>query len=175
MSTRAGEFVTLKEVIDEVGGDSARFLFLTRRTEAQLDFDLEVAKAKSMDNPVFYVQYAHTRVKSVLKKAENEGVALPEPTAVDLALLSLPEEAGLARMLGEFPEMIEGAARSLEPHRLTYYLHDLAGAFHSYYSVHRVLVADPALTAARLVLIQAVGAVLAGGLGLLGVSAPEAM
>jgi arginyl-tRNA synthetase len=175
MSTRAGEFVTLKEVIDEVGGDSARFLFLTRRTEAQLDFDLEVAKAKSMDNPVFYVQYAHTRVKSVLKKAEAEGVALPEPASVDLALLNLPEEASLARQLAEYPEMIEGAARNLEPHRLTYFLHDLAGAFHSYYNAHRVLVEDQALAAARLVFIQAVGAVLAGGLRLLGVSAPEAM
>ncbi len=175
MSTRAGEFVTLKEVVDEVGGDSARFLFLTRRTEAQLDFDLEVAKAKSMDNPVFYVQYAHTRVKSVLRKAEAAGVSLPEPAAVDLARLELAEEADLARKLGEFPEMIEGAARNLEPHRLTYYLHELAGAFHSYYNAHRILSDDAALGAARILLTQAVGAVLAGGLSLLGVSAPEAM
>jgi arginyl-tRNA synthetase len=175
MSTRAGEFVTLKEILDEVGSDSARFLFLTRRTEAQLDFDLEMAKAKSMDNPVFYVQYAHTRVKSMLKKAQAKSVDLPAPAAVDLTRLTLPEETGLALQLAEYPEIIESAARNLEPHRLTYYLHDLAGAFHSYYNAHRVLAEDRTLATARLVLIQAVGAVLAGGLGLLGVSAPEAM
>lgn len=175
MSTRAGEFVTLAEVVEEVGADSARFLFLTRRCEAQLDFDLEVAKAKSLDNPVFYVQYAHTRVKSVLRKAEQEGVALPDPAGVELARLSLEEEVDLARRLAEFPALAEAAARNLEPHRVTYYLHQLAGAFHSYYNAHRVLVDDPALAAARLVLIQAVGQVLAGGLGLLGVSAPEVM
>ncbi len=175
MSTRAGEFVTLAEVVDEVGADSARFLFLTRRCEAQLDFDLEVAKAKSMDNPVFYVQYAHTRVKSVLRKAEQEGVALPDPARVELERLALEEEVDLARRLAEFPALAEAAARHLEPHRVTYYLHELAGAFHSYYNTHRVLVDEPALAAARLVLIQAVGQVLASGLALLGVSAPEAM
>ena len=175
MSTRAGEFVTLAEVVEEVGADSARFLFLTRRCEAQLDFDLEVAKAKSMDNPVYYVQYAHARVRSVLRKAETDGVALPDPAAVDLARLALEEEVDLARRLAEFPAVAEAAARNLEPHRITYFLHELAGAFHSYYNAHRVLVDDPALAAARLVLIQAVGQVLAGGLGLLGVSAPEAM
>ncbi|MFZ5584801.1 MAG: arginine--tRNA ligase [Thermodesulfobacteriota bacterium] len=175
MSTRAGEFVTLKEVVDEVGGDSARFLFLTRRSEAQLDFDLEVAKAKSMDNPVFYVQYAHTRVKAVLRKAEEAGVKPPDPAAVDLARLELEEEVALARRLAEFGETAEAAARNLEPHRVTYYLHELAGAFHSYYNAHRILADDPALAAARLLLSQAVGAVLAQGLGLLGVSAPEAM
>ena len=175
MSTRAGEFVTLKEVVDEVGSDSARFLFLTRRTEAQLDFDLEVAKQKSMDNPVFYVQYAHTRVKSVLKKAAEAGLELPDPAGVDLSFLSQDEEVALARRLCEYPEMLEGAALSLEPHRVTYYLHELAGAFHSYYNAHHILFEDPPVTAARLVLAQAVGAVLKGGLGLLGVSAPEAM
>ncbi len=175
MSTRAGEFVTLKEVVDEVGADSARFLFLTRRSEAQLDFDLEVAKQKSMDNPVFYVQYAHTRVRSVLKKAAEAGVELPGPATVDLSFLALEEEVALARRLSEYPEMVEGAAQALEPHRVTYYLHELAGAFHSYYNAHHILFEDPPVTAARLVLAQAVGAVLAGGLALLGVSAPEAM
>lgn len=175
MSTRAGEFVTLKEVVDEVGADSARFIFLTRRAEAQLDFDLEVAKQKSMDNPVFYVQYAHTRVKSVLKKAGEAGVDLPDPASADLSPLALPEEVGLARLLGEFPEMVAGAAQNLEPHRTTYYLQELAGAFHSYYNSHHILYEDPPVTAARLVLAQAVGAVLKNGLALLGVSAPEAM
>ena len=175
MSTRAGEFVTLREVVDEVGPDSARFIFLTRRSEQTLDFDLEVAKQQSMDNPVYYVQYAHTRVKSVLRKAAEEGVSLPDPGAVDLALLSLAKEVDLAKLLNEFPETVEGAARSLKPHRITYYLQELAEQFHSYYNAHRVLVDDQALSAARLVFIQAVGAVIAQGLDLLGVSAPEAM
>ncbi len=175
MSTRAGEFVTLKEVVDEVGSDSARFIFLTRRSEAPLDFDLEVAKQKSMDNPVFYVQYAHTRVKSVLKKAGEAGVPLPDPASANLSPLVLPEEIALARLLGDYPEMVLGAAQNLEPHRVTYYLHELAGAFHSYYNSHHILFEDPPVTTARLVLALAVGAVLAGGLTLLGVSAPEAM
>lgn len=175
MSTRAGEFVTLQEVVEEVGADSARFIFLTRRSEAQLDFDLEVAKQKSMDNPVFYVQYAHTRVKSVLKKAAEAGVPLPDPQAADLTPLALADEVALARLLGDYPEMVLGAAVNLEPHRVTYYLHELAGAFHSYYNAHHILFEDPPLTAARLVLAMAVGEVLRNGLALLGVSAPEAM
>ena len=175
MTTRGGQFVTLREVVDEVGRDAARFIFLTRRSEAQLDFDLEVAKQKSMDNPVYYVQYAHTRVKSILRKAAEENVALLGPAEVDLAKLDLPEEVGLARLLDRYPETVAGAARALEPHRVTYFLRDLAGAFHSYYNAHRVLVDDAALAQARLLLAQSVGTVLAGGLGLLGVGAPETM
>ena len=144
MSTRGGEFVTLREVVDEVGGDSARFIFLTRRSDAQLDFDLEVAKTHSMDNPVFYVQYAHTRVKSILRKAQDQSVALPDPAATDLGCLTLAAEVDLAKRLAEFPELVEGAAKALEPHRITYYLHELAGAFHSYYNAAHVLVEDPA-------------------------------
>ena len=175
MSTRAGEFVTLREVIDEVGADSARFLFLTRRSDSPLDFDLEVAKQKSMDNPIFYVQYAHTRVCSVLRKAAEAGVAPPPVAQADWEQLKLPEEIDLARRLGEYPQMVEAAALSLEPHRVTYYLQELAGQFHSYYNAHRILGEAPELTGARLLLAQAVGVVLAGGLGLLGVSAPESM
>jgi len=176
MSTRAGEFVTLREVVDEVGKDSARFIFLTRRAEAPLDFDLDLAKQKSLDNPVFYVQYAHTRVKSVLRKAAEKGVPLPDPDRVQLPLLALPVEVALARRLAEYPEMLEGAIRTLEPHRITYYLHDLAGEFHSYYNDNRILIEEnPDLAAARLVLAQAVGIVLTGGLSVLGVSAPEVM
>lgn len=175
MSTRGGEFVTLREVVDEVGSDSARFLFLTRRAEAQLDFDLEVAKQKSMDNPVFYVQYAHTRVKSLLRKASEAGLDLPAPGQVELERLTLAEEVALARQLSQYPEVVEGAARGLEPHRVTYYLGELAGAFHSYYNAHHILSEEPPLAVARLLLAQAVGVVLAGGLALLGVSAPEAM
>ncbi|MCB2193434.1 MAG: arginine--tRNA ligase, partial [Deltaproteobacteria bacterium] len=131
--------------------------------------------AQSMDNPVFYVQYAHTRVKSILRKAEAQGVALPDPAATSLDCLSLATEVELAKRLAEFTELVEGAAKALEPHRITYYLHDLAGAFHSYYNATHVLVQDPALSAARLVLVQAIGRVLANGLELLGVSAPEKM
>ena len=175
MSTRAGEFVTLREVVDEVGSDSARFIFLTRRSEQSLDFDLEVAKQKSMDNPVYYVQYAHTRVKSVLRKAAEAGIALPDPKSADLSLLNLDKEVAMARLLNEFGETMAFAAKSLKPHSITYYLQNLAEQFHSYYNAHRVLVDDPGLSAARLVFIQAVGAVIAQGLRVLGVSAPEAM
>ena len=175
MSTRAGEFVTLREVVDEVGSDSARFIFLTRRSEQSLDFDLEVAKQKSMDNPVYYVQYAHTRVKSVLRKAAEAGIALPDPKSADLSLLNLDKEVAMARLLNEFGETMALAAKSLKPHSITYYLQNLAEQFHSYYNAHRVLVDDPGLSAARLVFIQAVGAVIAQGLRVLGVSAPEAM
>jgi arginyl-tRNA synthetase len=175
MSTRAGEFVTLREVVDEVGKDAARFIFLTRRSDSPLDFDLEVAKQKSLDNPVYYVQYAHTRVMSILRKAAGEGVALPDPAKVNLDRLEMEDEVALARRLGEYPETVLGAAQALEPHRITYYLGDVAGRFHSYYNAQRVLVDDAELAAARLVLIQAVGQVIRNGLGLLGVSAPEAM
>lgn len=175
MSTRAGEFVTLREVVDEVGKDAARFIFLTRRSDSPLDFDLEVAKQKSLDNPVYYVQYAHTRVMSILRKAKEAGVALPDPAKVNLERLALEEEVALARRLGEYPETVLGAAQALEPHRITYYLNDVAGRFHSYYNAHRVLGDDAELAAARLLLSQAVGQVLKNGLGLLGVSAPEAM
>ncbi len=175
MSTRAGEFVTLREVVDEVGRDAARFIFLTRRSDSPLDFDLEVAKQKSLDNPVYYVQYAHTRVCSVLRKAAESGTPLPDPGAVDLARLELEEEVALARRLSEYPETVLGAAQALEPHRITYYLKDVAGRFHSYYNAHRILGDDADLAAARLLLAQAVGRVLKNGLELLGVSAPEVM
>lgn len=175
MSTRGGEFVTLREVYEEVGVDSTRFLFLTRRSDAPLDFDLDVAKAQSMDNPVYYVQYAHTRVKSVMRKAAEAGISPPAPDQVDLSLLGLKEEVDLARRLAEFPEVIAASARALEPHRLPYYLGQLAGQFHSYYHKEKVLVEDAALAGARMLLLAAVGRVLALGLGVLGVSAPEAM
>ncbi|MCB2185410.1 MAG: arginine--tRNA ligase [Deltaproteobacteria bacterium] len=176
MSTRSGEFVTLKEVVDEVGSDSARFIFLTRRSDAQLDFDLEVAKEKSLDNPVYYVQYAHTRVAAVRRKAAEQGFTPPAAGAADLSRLGEDKEIDLAKRLNQFAEAVESAARNLEPHRLTYYLTELAGAFHSYYNSHQILVpADPALAGARFTLAGAVGQVLANGLGLLGVAAPESM
>ena len=175
MSTRAGEFVTLREVVDEVGSDSARYIFLTRRSDSPLDFDLELAKQKSMDNPVYYVQYAHTRVKSVLRKAKENGLEPKKPKEVELAKLKEKDEIALARKLNEYPEVVAAAAASLEPHRITYYLGELAGQFHSFYNARRIMVDDQELAQARMLLARAVGQVLAGGLALLGVSAPEVM
>jgi arginyl-tRNA synthetase len=175
MSTRAGEFVTLREVVDEVGSDSARYIFLTRRSDSPLDFDLELAKQKSMDNPVYYVQYAHTRVKSVSRKAVGNGLEPQDPKEVNLAKLKEKDEIALARRLNEYPEVVASAAKALEPHRITYYLGELAGEFHSFYNARRIMVDDRELAQARMLLARAVGQVLAGGLSLLGVSAPEVM
>jgi arginyl-tRNA synthetase len=149
MSTRAGTFETLADVCAEVGVDAARFLFLSRKSDAHLDFDLEVVKRQSMDNPVFYVQYAHARIRSLQRKAREMGIALPE---------------------------VELAARTLSPHHISYYLMDLAGQLHRYYTEHPVLsVEDAGLRDARLLLLEAVRRVLARGLDLLGVDAPLRM
>lgn len=179
MSKRTGEFVELREVVSEVGKDAARFLFLTRRSEAQLDFDIEVAKRQSMDNPVFYVQYAHARACSMARKAAEAG--LPGPYAdADLALLTLPEELGIMKHLAVYPEMVLNSALAHEPHRVTTYLQELAAAFHGYFtkykdSEERVISGDRDLSRARLAMVAAVRQVIANGLALLGVSAPERM
>ena len=175
MSTRAGEFVTLREVVEEVGKDACRFIFLTRRSESHLDFDLDVAKSQSLENPVYYVQYVHARVASIHRKADESGIATPEPDAASAELLTEPEELNILKTLAQFPELIVSAAESLEPHRLTYYLTDLASSFHNYYNRHRVLTDDPALTGARLALADAVQQVVRNGLRILGVSAPYRM
>jgi arginyl-tRNA synthetase len=175
MSTRAGEFDTLRQVREEVGRDAARFIFLTRKSDSKLDFDLALAKAQSNDNPVYYVQYAHARICSIQRKAAEEGFAAPRPDEVDLALLALPEERDLVRHLAALPEVVEGAAAALEPHRLTGYLRDLATTLHNYYHHHRVISDDPILTRARLALMAAVRVSLVRALDLLGVSAPESM
>jgi arginyl-tRNA synthetase len=175
MTTRGGTFVTLREVIDEVGTDAARFIFLTRRSDAHLDFDLEVAKQQSQENPVYYVQYAHARLVSVFRQPGAEGL---ENRATDPALfprLSLPEELELAKKLAAYPETVEGAAAFLEPHRITYFLTELASQLHSYYYKYRFITDDAELTRARLALVNGVKTVLAHGLGLLGVTAPESM
>lgn len=172
MSKRAGTFVTLREVVEETGKDAVRFWFLTRSSGAGLDFDLDLAKSKSNDNPVFYVQYAHARVRSILLKWQER--ELPDEEG-DLSLLNAHEELGLVRLLGIFPEMVEGAALNREPHRLTYYLSDLAAAFHGYYNNYRILDVESGLRGARLSLIRAIGTVIKNGLFLLGVSAPESM
>ena len=179
MSKRSGQFVELREVVSEVGKDAARFLFLTRRSESQLDFDIEVAKRQSMDNPVFYVQYAHARGCSMARKAEETG--LPGPFAdADLSGLALPEELRLMKLLAAYPEMVRNAALTCEPHRVTAYLHELAAAFHGYFtrykdSEERVISENRELSRARLAMVAAVRQVVANGLGLLGVSAPERM
>ena len=175
MSTRSGEFVTLREVLDEVGKDAARYNFLMRRSDSHLDFDLEVAKKQSNENPVFYVQYAHARICSILRMAQERGMALPAYENMNPSLLIEPEERTLIKMMARYPEMLEGAAKSLEVHRITFYLNELAGVFHSYYNKNKVVTDDAALTAARLVLVDAVRVVLGNALKILGVNAPEKM
>lgn len=173
MSTRAGEFVTLKEVIDEVGVDAARYIFLTRRHDSHLEFDLEVARRQSSENPVYYVQYAHARIASLFRETAVRGIILPE--TVDTGLLNLPEELDLIKDIANYPEVIEGSALSLEPHRITYYLHGLASRLHSYYYKYRVITDNLELTYARLFLLKSLGIVIKNALKILGVSAPEKM
>ena len=175
MSTRSGEFVTLREVVDEVGRDAARYNFLMRRSDSHLDFDLELAKRQSNENPVYYVQYAHARICSILRMAAERGVAAPAAGEADVSLLRLPEETDLIKAITRFPEVVEGAARTLEPHRLTFYLNDLAALFHSYYKSNKVISEDGALTGARLFLVRSVLTVLKNALNMLGVSTPEKM
>jgi arginyl-tRNA synthetase len=174
MSTRAGEFVTLKDVVDEVGKDAARFLFLIRHYESPLDFDLDLAKKKSNDNPVYYVQYVHARICSIGKKAADRGAETSGGEKA-VARLTEPEEIHLIKALARFPGTVQTAATLLEPHRIAYYLMDLASAFHAYYNKHRVLTDDPILSKGRLFLVEAVRKVIRNGLGLMGVSAPEKM
>ncbi len=175
MTTRGGTFVTLREVLDEVGKDAARFIFLTRRADAHLDFDLEVAKTQSPENPVYYVQYAHARLASVFRLAAAQNIPLPEPSPDLFPLLQLPEEISLLKMLANYPELVEAAACNLEPHRITYFLTELASQLHSYYYKHRFISDAADLTQARLCLVQAVQNILAHGLRILGVEAPETM
>jgi arginyl-tRNA synthetase len=175
MTTRGGTFVTLREVMDEVGKDAARFIFLTRRPDAQLEFDLEVAKQQSSDNPVYYVQYAHARLASVFRQAAALGVEREALDPARFPRLSLPEELTILKMLANYPELVEGAARNREPHRITYFLTELAAQLHSYYYKHRFISDDLELTQARFWLVSGVKTVLAHGLGILGVEAPETM
>jgi arginyl-tRNA synthetase len=176
MSTRSGEFVTLREVVNEVGKDAARFIFLTRHYESPLDFDLEVAKQKTSDNPVFYVQYVHARISSIQRNAaERSDFPQAAWDQQALGLLQAFEEIQLIKALARYPDVVQSAASLLEPHRITFYLMDLAALFHAYYNKHRVLTEDPMLSQSRLYLITAVQKVMRNGLSLLGVSAPEKM
>ncbi|MEJ2386992.1 MAG: arginine--tRNA ligase [Chromatiaceae bacterium] len=176
MSTRSGEFVPLRELRKEVGRDAARFFYVMRRCEQHLDFDLDLAKSQSTDNPVYYVQYAHARVSSVLRQAADKGLAVdPSPGAANLELLTETQEQRLLRVLARYPEVVEASALNKEPHLLTQYLRELANGLHTYYTSHQFLVSDERLRDARIKLILAVRQVLRNGLGLLGVSAPEVM
>ncbi len=177
MSTRSGEFVTLRELRQEVGSDAARFFYVMRKSDQHLDFDLDLAKSQSNDNPLYYIQYAHARVCSVMRQLEAKGLEHDRARgeAAAAASLTLPCEAELARTLGEYPERVLRAALAYEPHQLVHYLRELAAEFHAYYNAHTFLVDDAALRDARLNLILAVRQVLANGLRLLGVSAPESM
>jgi len=200
MSKRAGEFITMREVIDEVGADAAKFFFLMRDSDSHLDFDLELAKQRSSDNPVYYVQYAHARIASLWRVAAARGIACPLPSETDLTVLTDPDELGLIRKLSAYPSVLQGSAMAYEPHRMTYYLQQLAGLLHTFYNKHRILppAADrdllaitpeglvsgegpqkeglaPERTAARLALMRGIQQVLKNGLGVLGISAPEQM
>jgi arginyl-tRNA synthetase len=175
MSKRRGEFVLMEELLEEVGRDAARFTFLTRRHDSPLEFDLAVATRQSSDNPVYYVQYAHARIRSIARQAAEQGIAIPAWEAIDLSLLTAPEELALIKRLLHYPEVVRGAARALEPHRIAFWLQELAGAFHPYYKTHRVIQDDRRLTLARFALCAVVGRVVANGLDLLGVGAPETM
>jgi arginyl-tRNA synthetase len=200
MSKRAGEFITMREVIDEVGADAAKFFFLMRDSDSHLDFDLELAKQRSSDNPVYYVQYAHARIASLWRVAAARGIACPLPSETDLTRLTDPDELGLIRKLSAYPSVLQGSAMAYEPHRMTYYLQQLAGLLHTFYNKHRILppaadrdllevtpeglapgeglhkeVLAPERTAARLALMRGIQQVLKNGLGVLGISAPDQM
>ena len=177
MSKRTGEMVTFDELVEEVGVDAARYLFLTRSQDTALDFDIQLAVEQSMENPVYYVQYAHARICSILRYGMGKGLELKEevPDMETLRLLETEEETDLALKIFEFEELVRDAALDRAPHRLTRYLEELAAAFHVFYNRHRVISDDADLTAARLFLCRCTLQVLRNGLALLGVSAPESM
>ncbi len=172
ISKRSGEIITLREVIDEVGADACRFFFLSRSADSQMDFDLELAKKESADNPVYYVQYAHARIASILSLAEEKGIDYKDG---DISLLTSEPELTLIRKMLLLPEIVEIVTRTLEPHHLTYYAQDLATVFHSFYKQCRVVSDDEVLTKARLRLVEAAKLVLAKTLHLMGMTAPESM
>ena len=176
ISKRAGSYVTLRDLIDEVGRDATRFFFIMRKPDSQLVFDIDLAKEQSPDNPVYYVQYAHARICSIFENALEKGFAAPErPAPSDLAVLNSPEELRLIKLLSALPDTVDDGAQHFEPHRLTYYLTELAGCFHGFYNKNRVISDDPALTRARLYLLKRTAQTLKNALTILGISAPERM
>ncbi len=176
MSTRSGQFVTLRQLRKEVGVDAARFFYVMRKCEQHMDFDLDLAKSQSSDNPVYYVQYAHARICSVLAQAEEQGMDVAPTAGIkNLELLVEEHECILLQTIARYPEVVEASALNKEPHQLSHYVRELANDFHTYYNAHQFLVADEALRDARIKLILAVRQVVRNGLKLLGVSAPEKM
>ena len=175
MSTRSGEFVTLRELREEVGNDAARFIYVSRSNDQHLDFDLELAKSQSNDNPVYYVQYAHARIASMLRRLADDGLSRPDAASVDLGALEQPEERALMVALGRFPEVVRLAADNRAPHHVVHYVRAIAAEFHAWYNAQRILVDDTAVRDARVTLALAVGCVIRNALGLVGVSAPESM
>lgn len=175
MSKRSGQFVTLEELVEEVGRDAARYFFVMRSADSHLDFDLDLARAETNENPVYYIQYAYARICSIFRQLAEQGGSLPDPGKVNYSLLKEEPELALARKLADFPGEVASAAGGLAPQRIARYLHELAGLLHSFYNSHRVITSDQALTAARLVLMDATRITLKNALGLLGLTAPERM
>ncbi len=176
ISKRAGSYVTLRDLIDEVGRDATRFFFIMRKPDSQLVFDIDLAKKQSNDNPVYYVQYAHARICSIFENAAEKGFAIPaQPSLDEISLLETPEELQLIKLLSALPDTVDDSAQYFEPHRMTYYLTELASCFHSFYNKNRVITEDPALTRARLYLLKRTAQTLRNALSILGISAPERM
>jgi arginyl-tRNA synthetase len=175
MGKRSGEFVTLREVVDEVGADATRFFFLMRKGDSQLEFDLDLAVKQSSENPVFYVQYAHARICSLFRQASENGVEIPDGSVAAIERLDSAEEQEIIKSLACFADIVEEAAVEREPHKLVFYLIDLAGSFHRFYNRHRVIGDDVELNRARLYLARSTQRVIQHGLSLVGVAAPESM
>ncbi|MEX2321296.1 MAG: DALR anticodon-binding domain-containing protein, partial [Saccharospirillum sp.] len=176
LSKRAGDYVTLRDLIDEVGCDATRYFLVSRRADSQLTFDIDLARSQSNDNPVYYIQYAHARVQALLRKLEQDGHSYNQQQGIDaLSQLELDDERALMTQLRRYPEAVAHAGKALEPAGIATFLKDLASQFHAYYNNNRMLVDDAELRNGRVALAVAVGQVLANGLDLLGVSAPESM
>jgi len=176
MSTRKGKFITLRELIQEVGADVAKYFFLSRKPQSHLDFDLELAKKNSLENPAYYIQYAYARAESIMKFAREKGISVKRRIKLPwFFLLSEKEEIAILHLLFRFPYLIEAEEKTLEVHPILKFLQELAGNFHSYYAKFRIISEDKDLTRARLLLVKGVRIVLKNGLKLLGISAPEKM
>ncbi|MBU0728783.1 MAG: arginine--tRNA ligase [Proteobacteria bacterium] len=175
MSTRKANFITVDELLDEVGKDVVRFFFLMRKADSQLEFDIDLATKQSQENPVYYVQYAHARLLSIARQAEAQGVSAGALEDIDLGKLSLAEEVNMLKAMDAYPELVENAALDLEPHRIIFFLQDLAGQFHSYYNKHRVISDDIELSRSRLWMTETLRIVIGNGLKLLGLNTPRTM
>jgi len=175
MSKRTGQYVSLEDLIEEVGRDAARYFFVMRSADSHLDFDLDLAREQSVKNPVYYIQYAHARICSLKKVLAEQGRTMPRVSSTDLTLLTQEAELALARRLADFPEEVTRAVQNLAPHQIASYIHEVAGLLHAFYNHHRVITADPALSNSRVLLVEATRIVLANALKLLGIKSPERM